>query len=239
MKINSILILLFLCAFSQAQNTNSLIRKGNNAYADSTYVEAENIYREALQKNQNSFTPSFNLADATYKQEKYSDASIQFEASLKKATNKKDKAKSYHNLGNSLFNEDKLEESIQAYKNALKSNPDDMDTKYNLAFAQRLKKQNEQNQEQDKKEEEQEEEKEQEKKEEQEKEQEKKEEQEQNSDSKEDKKEEPKEPKDPNEMTEEEAKQMLDALQQQEKELQQDLQKKKGKASKIKIEKDW
>lgn len=238
MKINSILILLFLCAFSQAQNTNSLIRKGNNAYADSTYVEAENIYREALQKNQNSFTPSFNLADATYKQEKYSDASIQFEASLKKATNKKDKAKSYHNLGNSLFNEDKLEESIQAYKNALKSNPDDMDTKYNLAFAQRLKKQNEQNQEQDKKEEEQEEEKEQEK-EEQEKKQEKKEEQEQNSDSKEDKKEEPKEPKDPNEMTEEEAKQMLDALQQQEKELQQDLQKKKGKASKIKIEKDW
>jgi Ca-activated chloride channel family protein len=236
MKINITFILLFLCAFSHAQNINSLIRKGNTAYYDSTFADAENLYREALQKNQNSFASSFNLADATYKQEKYSEASMQFEALAKRTENKIDKSKSYHNLGNSLFKEDKLDQSIEAYKNALKANPNDMETKYNLAFAQKMKKQNEQQEDEkkeDQKEEKEEEEKEEEKKEEE------KDEQDQNSNSEEDKKEEPKEPQDPNEMTDEEAKQMLDALQQQEKELQEDLQKKKAKGTKIKIEKDW
>lgn len=241
---NSLLsiILLLFAINSLAQHPNKLVRKGNSSYTDSLYSEAEQQYRKALMKDQNSFAASFNLADAIYKQEKYSESTSLFKALSEKSENKIEKSKSYHNLGNSLIKEQKIDDAIEAYKNALRNNPNDLETKHNLAYAQRMKNQQqkqeeekEDQQEEDKKDEEEEEEKEEEKQEEE------KEEnnQEQNENSEEQSKEEPQKPQDPNEMTEDEAEQILDALQQQEKELQEDLQKKKNKGVKLKILKDW
>jgi outer membrane biosynthesis protein TonB len=242
-----LLILLFFTIDALAQHPNSLVRKGNASYTDTLYSKAEQKYREALMKDQNSYAASFNLADAIYKQEKFSESTSLFKALSEKTQNKIEKSESFHNLGNSLMKEHKIDEAIEAYKNALRNNPRDIDTKHNLAYAQRMKNQQqkqekEKEEEQDKDEEEKEEEKEKEEEEEEKQEEEKEEKknnQEQNENSEEQSKEEPKKPQDPNEMTEDEAEQILDALQQQEKELQEDLQKKKNKGVKLKILKDW
>ena len=236
-----LLILLFFTIDALAQHPNSLVRNGNASYTDTLYSEAEQKYREALMKDQNSYAASFNLADAIYKQEKFSESTSLFKALSEKTQNKIEKSESFHNLGNSLMKEQKIDKAIEAYKNALRNNPKDIDTKHNLAYAQRMKNQQqkqeeEKEEEQDKDEEKQEEEKEEKKEEEKE---EEKNNQEQNENSEEQSKEEPKKPQDPNEMTEDEAEQILDALQQQEKELQEDLQKKKNKGVKLKILKDW
>lgn len=221
-----------------AQHPNSKIRKGNTAYKDSSYSDAEQLYREALMKDQSSYEASFNMADAIYKQERYSEANSLFKALSEKTDDKIKKSESYHNLGNSLLKEQKLDEAIEAYKNALRNNPKDLDTKHNLAYAMRMKNQSQEQEKEEQKEEEKEEDK-KEEKEEQEEEEKGENQEEKGEQSEEEKKEEPKQPQDPNEMTEEEAQQILDALQQQEKELQEDLQKKKQKGVKLKILKDW
>ena len=237
MRIKLSISLLFLVICAHAQNPNKLIRQGNNAYADSSFTNAEEHYREALADNQDAFNAAFNLADAIYKQGSYEESSALFQGLTAKAESKTEKAMAYHNLGNSLLQEQKLDESIEAYKNALRNNPSDADTKHNLAFAQRMKQQQEQNKEEEQQQEEQ-----QEQQEEQQEQQEKEDQQDGNNQNQENEPQEeqkPQEEQNPDQISKEEAEKMLDALQQQEKELQEDLQKKKAKGVKLKIEKDW
>ena len=224
----AILLLLVLSTSSFAQNKKSFLRDGNTLYADSSYNDAEMQYRKSLEKDQDYFNASFNLADAVYKQERYEESSALFDALIDNAPTENDLAKVYHNLGNSLTQEQKLEEAIEAYKNALRINPNDAETRHNLA----LSKKQEQEQQEEKKEENKEERKDQEKegedKQEQNKEQEKEDEEKENQP--EDKKE---------EMSKEDAEKMLEAIQQEEKELQEELQKKKVKGKRVKVLKDW
>ncbi len=226
-----------------SEHPNKLIRQGNSAYRDSSFAAAEESYRMALVADQNAFNAAFNLADAIYKQENYSEASTLFQGLTSKAESKEEKAMAYHNLGNSLLQEGKLEESIESYKNALRNNPSDKDTKHNLAYAQRMKQEQEQNQDEVEEEgDEEEEDKEEDKEEEDEEEQQEEEEEEEQSNNQEQQpqqEQKPKEAQNPDQISKEEAEKMLDALQQQEKELQEDLQKKKAKGVKLKIEKDW
>ena len=232
---NLLFILSFLMSIASiAQNKKSFLRDGNKLYADSSYNEAEIQYRKSLEKDQDYFNASFNLADAVYKQERFEEASALFDALRDNAPTENDLAKVYHNLGNSLVKEQKLEEAIDAYKSALRINPKDEDTRHNLALSKQ-KKQEQENQEDKKDQEEQEEDKEGEDKKEQEqnKEQKEKENQEQN----EEEQNQPEEKKE--EMSKEDAEKMLEAIQQQEKDLQKELQKKKVKGKRVKVLKDW
>jgi tetratricopeptide (TPR) repeat protein len=220
---------------SIAQNKKSFLRDGNKLYADSNYNEAEIQYRKSLEKDQDYFNASFNLADAVYKQERYKEATALFDALRDDAPTETDLAKVYHNLGNSLVKEQNLEEAIAAYKSALRINPKDKDTRYNLALSTQQKKE----QEQEKKEEEKENKDEQkenkdEQKEDKEGEEKEKGNKEQKDENKENKPEEKKE-----EISKETAEKMLEAIQQQEKELQEELQKKKVTGKKVKLVKDW
>ena len=237
---NILIILFFLMSFNSfAQNKKSFLRDGNKLYADSSYNEAEMQYRKSLEKDQDYFNASFNLADAVYKQERYEESSALFDALKDNAPTETDLAKVYHNLGNSLVKEQKLEEAIDAYKSSLRINPKDKDTRHNLAITHKQKQQQEQEnkdenkenkdeQEQDKDGENKEEEKE---NKEQEQNQENKEKQEEKKESK------PEEKKE--EMSKETAEKMLEAIQQKEKELQEELQKKKVKGKRVKVLKDW
>ena len=224
-----------------AQNFNSENRKGVKLYKDSLFSQSEEKFSEALLKNQDSFIPSYNLANAVYKQSDFERSESLFNGLTQKTENKKQKSMAFHNLGNSLFNQDKIEESIEAYKNALRNDPSDFDSKYNLSLALKRLKEQQENKEEEKEEEEKEEEKEEEEKEEkEEKEKEEENKQEDPSQNQEPQdQQEPEQPKDPNEMSQQEAQQMLDALENKERELQEELQKKKGKVVKLKIEKDW
>ena len=235
---NILIILSFLMSFNSfAQNKKSFLRDGNKLYADSSYNEAEMQYRKSLEKDQDYFNASFNLADAVYKQERYEESSALFDALKDNAPTETDLAKVYYNLGNSLIKEQKLEEAIEAYKNALRINPKDKDTRHNLAITHKQKQQQEKEQENKDEKDEQEQDKEGENKEEekenkeQEQSQENKEQQEEKKESKPEKKKE--------EMSKETAEKMLEAIQQKEKELQEELQKKKVKGKRVKVLKDW
>ena len=229
--------LLFILSFlmsiaSIAQNKKSFLRDGNTLYADSSYNEAEIQYRKSLEKDQDYFNASFNLADAVYKQERFEEASALFDALKDNAPTEDDLAKVYHNLGNSLVKEQKLEEAIDAYKSALRINPKDEDTRHNLALSKKQKQEQEENKE--KKDENKDEQKEDNKEEEKE-----NKEQEKNQENQEQKEEKTPEEEKQEEMSKEDAEKMLEAIQQQEKELQEELQKKKVKGKKVNVLKDW
>tara|TARA_X000000368_G_scaffold403112_1_gene377728 strand:- start:305 stop:1036 length:732 start_codon:yes stop_codon:yes gene_type:complete len=237
-------ILTFLMSITSiAQNKKSFLRDGNKLYTDSSYNEAEIQYRKSLEKDQDYFNASFNLADAVYKQERFEEASALFDALKDNASTENDLAKVYHNLGNSLVKEQKIEEAIDAYKSALRVNPKDEDTRHNLALSKQKKQEQEKQENKEDQEEEEEEEEEEDKEEdkegkdkkeqEQNKEQKDKENQEQN----EEKQNQPEEKKE--EMSKEDAEKMLEAIQQQEKELQEELQKKQVKGKRVNVLKDW
>lgn len=117
----------------------SLARGGNEAYTNKRFKEAEEQYRASLEKDKNLSESGFNLGDSFYKQGKFDDAASQFRALADNAKTPKDmRAQSYHNLGNSFLKSQKLVECVDAYKNALRLNPNDDDTRHNLAYAKQL-----------------------------------------------------------------------------------------------------
>ena len=134
-----------------AQKERKYIRQGNKEFENTDFENSEVSYRKAVDlEEEKTHEPAFNVGDALYKQEKYEDAIKQFESLADLEISKEEKAKIYHNLGNSLLQNNKLKESIEAYKNALRNNPNDQETKYNLAYAQKkLEQQQQQNQDQD------------------------------------------------------------------------------------------
>jgi Ca-activated chloride channel homolog len=129
------LSLLFAVCIAKAQPAQKLVREGNNAYKDGHYKDAEIDYRKALVKTPNSQKATFNLGNSLYKQQNFDEAAAQY---LKLAQNEnKDghKDEVFYNLGNSLLESKKYKESIDAYKMALRLNPKDEDTRYNLSYA--------------------------------------------------------------------------------------------------------
>jgi len=139
-----------IAATANAQSERKLVREGNQLYQDKKYGDAEVNYKKSLDVNKDSKTAQFNLGDAYYKQGKFDEASRQFEIlSSDSKLDKEQKAKAYHNLGNSYLQSKKFEQSVGAYKNALKLNPNDNDTRYNLAYAQSMIQQQQQQQQKD------------------------------------------------------------------------------------------
>jgi Ca-activated chloride channel homolog len=118
-----------------AQPAQKFIREGNSLYQDGKFKEAEIDYRKALHKSPNSIKATYNLGNSQYKQQNYSEATNSY---LKLAADPKNGQQSqiFHNLGNSYLQSQKYSESIDAYKHALRLNPKDEDTRYNLAYAQ-------------------------------------------------------------------------------------------------------
>jgi len=145
-----ILFLLVLAVASQAQNERKFIRQGNKyfeaAMKDTSHIDtvqfnkAEIEYLKALEKKPDDNKWNFNRADALYKQKKFDESAEKFKEIADKTTNKIEKSRSLHNMGNSLLMKNKLDESIAAYKDALRNNPKDMETKYNLLYAMNMKK---------------------------------------------------------------------------------------------------
>lgn len=140
--------MLFFTGFSWAQADKKYIRQGNRQYAKDKFPESEIFYRKAIDKNKASADAMFNSGDALYKQKKYEDAGKQFVETHKMNEDKDKKSSSLYNLGNSMLMANKLQESIEAYKNSLRLKPDNQEVKYNLAYAQDLLKKQEEQQKQ-------------------------------------------------------------------------------------------
>jgi len=230
-----------------AQNEAKMTRRGNKLYNDGKYNEAEIDYRKSLEKKSDYIKAQFNLGNALYMQKNYEEASKVFDGLTQRSVDPEVSAKAYHNLGNSLLEQKKFKESIDAYKNALRKNPNDNDTKYNLAYAQRMLKQQQQqqqnkDQEKDQKDQQDQDQKQkdQQQKDQQQKEQEKKEEQKQQNQQKEQQQEEQKQSQQQKgQMSKEDAERMLEALKNDELKTLNKVNKKQTKGERVKIEKDW
>jgi tetratricopeptide (TPR) repeat protein len=130
----------FSCASLVAQtDVRSYIEKGNVFYAQGEFRNAAVTFKHAAQLNPNSFDAWYNFASALYKSEKYILASDAYQRALLLTTDSILRYKTLHNLGNSYVKNEDFDEAIETYKKALRLNPDDNDTRYNISYAMRLK----------------------------------------------------------------------------------------------------
>lgn len=102
------------------------------------FPDAEANYRQAISLNPKDETAKYNLGTAYYGKEKNAEAMLRFKQAAVTATTKADKHRAFHNLGNTYMNEKKYTEAVESYKNALRNNPNDDETRYNLALAKDL-----------------------------------------------------------------------------------------------------
>jgi tetratricopeptide (TPR) repeat protein len=122
------------------------VRDGNKLYTNEKYTEAEVAYRKSLEVNPRSIEGTYNLGDALYKQQKYPEAAEQYQLIAGQSEkllqdnpdNSQRLAHVYHNLGNIGMQNKEYVKSIEAYKQSLRLNPKDDETRYNLVLAQKL-----------------------------------------------------------------------------------------------------
>ncbi len=126
-------------AFAQQHPERRHIRAGNRSYEAQDFAAGAEAYRAALAAEPSSFAAAFNLADALYRQGEYGEAAEVLNALAERPDlTPAQKAKVYHNLGNGMFAQQKLQEAADCYKQSLRENPADLETKYNLAYVQKL-----------------------------------------------------------------------------------------------------
>ena len=219
---------MFCCGAVFAQKAERKnVREGNKLYETEKFTEAEIGYRKSLEVNPRSSEGTYNLGNALYKQKKFPEAAEQYqllagqgEKMIETPEGKARLAEIYHNVGNIGMQSKEYAKSVEAYKQSLRLNPKDDETRYNLALAQKQLKDQQQQQDQNQQ-------------------------QEQKQDQKQDEKEQNKDQQDQdkkqqnqNQMSKENAEQLLNAVMQDEKNVQ-DKVKKAIQMQGRKLEKDW
>ena len=131
--------LLFLSfgAFAQ-KNERINIRKGNKAYQNKSYVKSEVYYRKALDTNKKSTVSMYNLGNTLSMEKKYNDAMKMYQSAAKIEKDKSKLAHIYHNMGVLLMANKDYANAVKAFSTSLFNNPNDEETRYNLALAQKL-----------------------------------------------------------------------------------------------------
>jgi len=135
----TIALLLFALTAS-AQTDRQFIREGNKQFRVGDYAKAEVSYRKAVERNPKNPQAAFNLGNALMAQKKDSAAVQQFEQSARMETNPLRKSAAYHNMGVICQTHKMYDDAIEAYKNSLRLNPNDDETRYNLVLCKHLKK---------------------------------------------------------------------------------------------------
>jgi tetratricopeptide (TPR) repeat protein len=238
------------------------LSQGALAIENNEFITGEVAYRKAIAIEENKATGSYNLGNAYYKNSKNEEALSRFVDAAKVATTKPQAHQAFHNLGNALMNQKEYSGAVEAYKNALRNNPSDDQSRYNLALAKDLLEKNppqEGEDDQDKEQDNQDKKDQQDKKDDQDKNQDQEKDPKDNQnpedkkgDEQEDKKE-PQEPKDPKDeqakqqqqqpadgqLSPQQVKNLLESMNNQEKKVQDKINAKKQKGVKIKSEKDW
>lgn len=131
-------------AFAQKAERKN-VREGNKLYESEKYTESEIAYRKSLEVNPRSIEGTYNLGNALYKQGKFPEAAEQYQLIAgqgeKMASTEEGKrrlSETYHNMGNIFMNAKDYGKAVEVYKQSLRLNPKDDETRYNLALAQKL-----------------------------------------------------------------------------------------------------
>ena len=225
-KVAAVGILLLVAVGMQAQSDRKMIRQGNKLYRKGNVAEAEVSYRKAVERNERNAQANYNLGNALMGQRKDSLAITQLEKAAKLETNPLRRAQAYHNMGvmgvicqqHRMFGE-----AIEAYKEALRNNPTDNETRYNLALCKRQQQDQQQDQNQQNKD----------NKDNKDKQDQQKQEQQQKQD------EQKQEQQQKQQMSKENAEQLLNAAMQEEKQTQERMKKAQQQPQKRRLEKNW
>ena len=222
-KVAAVICLLLTATTLMAQGDRQLVRQGNKQFRAGNNKEAEVSYRKAVEKNPRNPQACYNLGNALMQQQKDSAAVAQFETAAKLETNPIRRAQAYHNMGVVCQGKRMYGEAIEAYKEALRNNPTDDETRYNLTLCKRQQKQqqDQQKQQQDKNQQNKQDKQQEQQKQQQQKQQQKKQEQQQQ------------------QMSRENAEQMLNAAMQEEKQTQQRMKKAQQQPNRRQLEKNW
>ena len=132
----------------QAQSDRSEVRAGNREFKKGEFREAELDYKRALVEDSTSITAKYNLGNALYRTESYSEAELYLKGlgdSLKSVSPSR-ASDCFHNSGNLALKQKKYQEAVDAYKESLRLEPDNFETKSNLAYAQKMLKEQQQQQ---------------------------------------------------------------------------------------------
>ena len=145
-----LLLLLALPALAQRYPERRQVRKGNRAYEKEHYEEAASRYRRALEEAPESWEARYNLASSFYRTEQY-DHAAELLAAVAQDTLRTpaERSEAYYNLGNVHFSRQKLSESLDAFRSALRLNPEDEDAKFNFIYVKRMMQEQENQQNQD------------------------------------------------------------------------------------------
>ncbi|MDN3665060.1 tetratricopeptide repeat protein [Algibacter miyuki] len=146
MKYLATFIILFstFCSFSQEaeeaqllalKKANNYVYEGNSLINESDYVSAEMEYRKAISENPTNIAGIYNLGNSYYTSGSMDEALFRLEEAAKTATSKSEKHKAFHNIGTILMKGKKCKEAVEAYKSALRNDPTDDETRYNLGIA--------------------------------------------------------------------------------------------------------
>ncbi|MBM3499833.1 MAG: VWA domain-containing protein [Armatimonadetes bacterium] len=126
--------------FSLFETPSLLCRAANRLFAEGKFGEALQRYVRALELDPENPILRFNAGDALYRQKEFEKAREHF-GRIDAAGNLPLAARAHYNTGNSYLQEQKLDEAIEEYQNALRCDPGDALAKRNLEIARKLKEQ--------------------------------------------------------------------------------------------------
>ncbi len=142
--IKSIFTLLFLFCWmstsSIAQSETTLAREGNDLFVKGQHVDAELKYKKSLRANEENDLDAavYNLGNALFEQQRFDEAVEQYNHVVSTIKDKETRADAFHNLGNIYMMQQNLEEAIEMFKSSLRLDPNDDESRYNLAYAKEL-----------------------------------------------------------------------------------------------------
>ena len=117
------------------KKANDYVHEANELINEDKFVSAEMEYRKAISEHPTTVAGVYNLGNSYYRKGNFEEALYREQQAAKNATSKEEKYKAFHNIGNILMQNKQCQEAVEAYKNALRNNPSDDETRYNLALA--------------------------------------------------------------------------------------------------------
>jgi len=140
---NFILYILFTLSFAvSAQEKDKTLPKANEEYSEKKFVEAEADYRVSHSRFPKRTVAPFNLGNSIYRQNQIAEAKFAYAKAIGNTKSRTQRHKAFHNLGNVFMKEKNYTLAVEAYKNALRNNPSDEETRYNYALAKKKLKEN-------------------------------------------------------------------------------------------------
>lgn len=223
------LLLVGFALTASAQTDRDHIRHGNRLLRDSMFTDAQVKYQKAIEVDNTNAIAHYNLGYTLMMQGKAEDAMKEYEQAARLEKNKHRLSQIYHNMGVISLASQKYDQAVACYRQALRNDPSQDDTRYNYALSLYLLKKNQggqdqQNQQEDENGQD---------------EKNKKDQQQQKQDQQNEEKDQQKEQPDPNKMSRENAEQMLNAAMQDEKNTQDKVHQAQQQPQQKRLRKQW